>query len=223
MGILQGLVLIPLFLYVKEVEGKSNAASFTLRDILSIFTSRNLALLILVAPLCIFCNSSFLNIMPFYLKKVDPNISDFFIGLTFIGGIIGAFVGVISKQVIRLLKNEWNVILVGVGTIGASIQLLFFHSILAAAVGLLGISLGFALMNSMILGVLNRTTHLSKSLTNSVFLSIYYILGSVGTYVPLNVYINFGILMYDVLVMLAVGSALSIVWYLKGRIRLEGN
>ncbi|MDD6088717.1 MAG: MFS transporter [Desulfovibrionaceae bacterium] len=209
-GSMELAVLIFVLLFVREVHEKSGHDDFNLRDILNVLKSKPLLLLILITPLAVFCNASMVAILPFYLKTVDPLISDAVIGLVYMSGFISAAAGLLGRQAIRICRGEWNVILVALCGFALCLQGLFLHNVLCCFIAMLFTSFFFTLINGMVPGLLNRSSHMAKGLTNSVYLSVYYILGSTATYFPVVVYTHWGLVAYDMLALCALALTFAV-------------
>ena len=69
---------------------------------------------------------------------------------------------------------------------------------------------GFVLVYTTLPGVVNRVSLSPKNMTNSVYLSVYYSLSALGTWLPILVYSNFGIGMYVCTLLLVFFLALGL-------------
>ena len=224
LGGLQLFTCLPMALFIGDVRENGPAgADFGLADIRAILSDKKLCSVLFIAPLCVFCSASIVNVIPFYLRSVDPKISDFTIGLFYLGGFAGSFAGLASKQLIRLFRGEWNVVAAGIILLIGAIQAMLARHVSMALITMLGMSLGFALMNSTVPGILNRTTPFAKSLTNSVYLSFYYIFATVGTYLPLLAYTHFGFIAYDAIILAVFVLNMGIVYAARRLSPLAGR
>ena len=70
---------------------------------------------------------------------------------------------------------------------------------------------GFVLVYTTLPGVVNRVSLSPKNMTNSVYLSVYYSLSALGTWLPILVYSNLGTGMYVCTLLLVFFLALGLV------------
>ncbi|MDD6088449.1 MAG: MFS transporter [Desulfovibrionaceae bacterium] len=222
LGAVQIVSFLTVCFLIGEVREKIGHDDFGLRDIAKVLRCRLLMLLILIPPVAGYCVASYVAVLPFYLKDIDPEMSDACIGLIYLSGLISGIVGLWCRQVVRWCRGEWNVIMFSLLCMALLIQGLAFKHAGIAFILMLGISLSFTLINCMVPGLLNRASRLSKGLTNSVYLSIYYLAGAVGTYMPLVVYTHFGLGIYDMTVLIALSSALAITLSAKKSFHTAG-
>jgi YNFM family putative membrane transporter len=195
---LSSLFLIT-FLRIQYVEVKN--IQFSFNDIYFFLKNPMLRSIIFIAPLCIFCNASFMNLIPFYLRYIDNSVSDSFIGLFYISGVFSAFIGIISDKILNIARGEWNLILIGFFIFAIAILLLFFHNMQALIFASIMSSLAFAIIYTTFPGIINRVSTKPKSLTNSVYIGIYYSFSAMGTFIPILVFSFMGINGYVFLIL----------------------
>ncbi|MBF0276543.1 MAG: MFS transporter [SAR324 cluster bacterium] len=142
--------------------------------------------------LIIFCTffvfSSLLNFLPFRLSELDPTISEFQIALIYSGYFIGIFSAFYSRNVIKLLSNEINVILICIAVFALVLLLFNFDRIWIIFAAMYLLCAVQFLINSVISGGLNRIAEEYQGVVNGLYITFYYLGGMAGSYLPGLVY-----------------------------------
>lgn len=191
-GLLLASALPFLFLLRRSVAARHEVPSPA--QLLAVLRQPGLLSLMLIGPLCIFAHASVLNLAPFRLHELAPDIGQWGMGLLYAPAFICSLLGVFSPRIMRLLHGEMHSIRLGV------ILFLLFTPVLLLArpaalyVAVLGITAGFVLVYTTLPGVVNRFSRAEKHMTNAVYLTIYYTCSALGTWLPVLLYSRYGIL-----------------------------
>ncbi len=177
-------------------EGAAKGQHIAPSEIWAVLTQPDVRRIILVAPLCIMVHASLLNFIPFYMHSLDSGVSEFGIGVVYIGALISSMLGVFSRHVVAKLGGEMHTVMTGLGLFALFLPLVLLRSPWMLFVALLGTSAGFALVYTTMPGVVNRASTHEKAVTNGVYLSAYYLCSAAGTYFPVLLYASCGLEWY---------------------------
>lgn len=184
---------------------------FSPRHVLKVVRQPHLLALMGIGPLCIFSHASVLNLAPFHLRELLPDVGPLVMGLLYAPAFFCTMLGVFSKRVLKVLHGEMHAIRSGISIFIASLLLLLLDTPLSLFFSIFGMTAGFVLVYTTLPGVVNRVSLSPKNMTNSVYLSVYYSLSALGTWLPILVYSNLGIGMYVCTLILVSVLALGLV------------
>lgn len=146
--------------------------------------------------LTIFCTffvfAGMLNFIPFRLKEISDNVSEFIIGLSYSGYIMGIIVSLSTIRFIKIFKNEKNVISFGLYVYMLSIPFFYIKSISTIFAAMFIFCTGMFTTHSIASGFLNRLASNNKGIVNGLYVSFYYTGGVLGTFLPGYIYKYFG-------------------------------
>lgn len=146
--------------------------------------------------LTIFCTffvfAAMLNFIPFRLKEILDNVSEFVIGLSYSGYVMGIIVSLSTIWLIKFFKNEKNVITFGLIVYLISIPFFYMKSIPAIFIAMFIFCTGMFTTHSIASGFLNRLASNNKGIVNGLYVSFYYTGGVLGTFLPGYIYKYFG-------------------------------
>ena len=129
-----------------------------------------------------------LNVLPFWLQEIDPSITPFQISSLYIGYLIGIPVAIFSERIINLLGDEKKGLLTGllfnaVGLIGYLItDFALLYLVMFA------FSAGFFFIHSTLSGLANHLAIEHRGVVNGLYVSVYYISGALGSWLPTYLY-----------------------------------
>lgn len=189
-GIMQILAVVPALL-ITDAE-KPGSHEFQPSAMKSFLCNKKLLPVLLVGPVCIFGYSAVLNFLPFHLRHLDSGISETTVGLVYICGIISACVSLGSRRLIAMLRGEWNLLLAATAMFLIFLPLFAAPGMAASCLAMLGASVGFAVIYGNAPGMVNRASSYDKSMTNSLYLCVYYLCSALGSVLPVMVYDAFG-------------------------------
>ncbi|MGB9730697.1 MFS transporter [Calditerrivibrio nitroreducens] len=166
----------------------------------------------------IFCTffvfAAMLNFIPFRLKEISDNVSEFIIGLSYSGYVMGIIVSLFSMLLIKFFKTEKKVILYGLMIYLMSIPLFSVKSIFFIFFAMFVFCTGMFTTHSIASGFLNKLAITNKGIVNGLYVSFYYTGGVLGTFLPGYLYKSFGwnafLILLSALILVGVGSAIQI-------------
>lgn len=192
-----------------------NRLTFGFRALLALFKQKHMFALLCITPLLCFASGAVMNVLPFRLKELSPDMSSFQISVIYSGILVCSLIGFAAPGFLRHYSREMRVIF------GAICVFLFFYPFLLSprldifVCAFIGYNLGMAFIYTSMPGIINRFSKGEKSVANGVYLTCYYVFNSAGSYFPLLVYENMGFTAF-LSVMLAIASvAFFIAFFLR--------
>ena len=172
--------------------------------------------------LAFFVFSSIMNFLPFRLQELTGGISEFGVGATYSGHLVSLAVSMGALRLSGLLGGEVRAVVVSLVVFLASTAIFVLPSVAAAWAGVFVMCGGMFLVHALLPGYLNRVAHGGMGLVNGVYISSYYLGGTLGTYFPGFIYRSAGWSVYiaSLTVLLAVALALAL-YLLKTTRRLD--
>lgn len=173
--------------------------------------------------LAIFCLffvfSALMNFLPFELKKINPSFRETGIGLLYLGYSMGVLVSVNTRRILRYFGDESSATLVGIGvfTIGTTIFLVESYKIMF--VGMFVFCFGFFMAHSLLSGFVNKLAQENKALANGVYISCYYMGGTLGSFLPGYFFEQFGWKVFLCVLLLMLVLAILLTCKLKAAVR----
>lgn len=166
----------------------------------------------------IFCTffvfAAMLNFIPFRLKEISDNVSEFIIGLSYSGYVMGIIVSLFSMLLIKFFKSEKKVILYGLMIYLISIPIFSVKSISFIFFAMFVFCTGMFTVHSIASGFLNKLAISNKGIVNGLYVSFYYTGGVLGTFLPGYLYKSSGwnafLILLSALILIGVGSAVQI-------------
>ena len=135
-----------------------------------------------------FVFAGMLNVLPFRLQEIDASVSPFLISSLYFGYLIGIPIAIFSERITSLLGDDKKGLLTGLllhttGLIAYLISdfvLLYFVMFAFAA--------GFFFIHSTLSGLVNHLALEHRGVVNGLYVSIYYISGALGSWLPAYLY-----------------------------------
>jgi len=213
-GLLQ---LLPLMLMLKaDSDADINFSRLDPRSISRVLARREYRLMFFALAMVFFVFSGILNLAPFHLRDLQPNASPLLISLLYLGYLVGVPISFYSHAISRRLRDERGGLLLGLGLHAFGLLMLLFVDFEGLVAMMFFLAAGFFLLHSLLSGLANHLASEHRGVVNGLYVSIYYLSGALGSWLPGYLYQGFAwqgmILLF--LVLLAV-CAVSI-----GRLRL---
>lgn len=135
---------------------------------------------------------SITNNLPFRLQELTGGISEFAVGAMYTGHLVSLAVAFGSMRIVRLLGSEMHAVIAGMVTVMIAV-LIFLPSGLASTWGAMFLMCGgMFLIHAVLPGYLNSLSSGDLSLVNGLYLSVYYLGGTTGSYFPGFIYRSLG-------------------------------
>jgi len=153
-----------------------------------------------------------LNVIPFRLVELEPDISSTRISLVYVGYSVGIFIPILMRWVITRIGGELPTLKLGYGFLMIGLFGLFIPSVNLMLIVFLVLSMGMFTIHATASGLLNKLYANNASLVNGAYISNYYSAAAVGSVFPVWVVYQFG---WSVLVIVQLFIALSALWCLS--------
>ncbi|PIE60819.1 MAG: MFS transporter, partial [Desulfobulbus propionicus] len=129
-----------------------------------------------------------LNFLPFALKSINPDFNETGIGIMYSGYVMGILVSINVRRIIDYFGSEskavWaGIILYGVGTAG-----FMFMAFKAMFIAMFVFCTGMFIAHSILSGYVNTLSQGKKGIANGLYISFYYLGGTIGSFAPGIIY-----------------------------------
>lgn len=139
-----------------------------------------------------FVFAGLLNFLPFQLKAINPSFRETGIGFMYFGYVMGILVSLNVRRLISLFGSETQVAMAGlflyiVGILGFMLpdhRAMFFAMFVFCT--------GMFMAHSLLSGYINTLAKNKKGIANGVYISFYYLGGTLGSFAPGIFYEHFG-------------------------------
>ncbi len=208
------LLLIASFLVTKISGAKgSNLIKPKISDIKNMLLIKENAFICLYIFFVFFSFQAILNFLPFELVKMDGNYSGSKTGIMYIGWLIGLFISFNISKITKFLKGDKNTMICGVMIFLIGTFLLHTNSFYVLFFAMLVVCFGNFLSHSCGSGYINFINIEHKGIANGLYVSFYYLGGSLGSFLPGFIYenSNWGMFLFFISLMLFISFIFSIL------------
>ncbi|MBX7490818.1 MFS transporter [Helicobacter turcicus] len=195
--------------YYLPKSDKLNSAKITPKIFIDFLKDKRYALLYMGAFLVLFCFQGALNLMPFEIKAINPNISSAEIGFLYTGYIIGIITALLASYITKIAKGALNAIILGFIIFGVAPLLMLIKGFWWMFFAVFVICIGMFIAHSVLSGFINNIQKEKKGITNGLYLAFYYTGGTCGTTLPSYLYEAFG---WEVLCFVLSGILFGSAW-----------
>ena len=170
-----------------------------------------------------FVFAGLLNFLPFELKALNPSFRETGIGFMYFGYIMGILVSLNVRRLIGLFGSETKVALTGLvlyigGILGFMIK---DHRAMFLAMFLF--CTGMFMAHSLLSGYINTLAKHKKGIANGVYISFYYLGGTIGSFAPGVLYEHLGWRAFLLSLIVVVAVALGCILRLESVTRKTGQ
>ena len=200
-------LFIALFLIQKlSYEGEANIVKPKLKDISNILKDKRFTLVYLLMFCMFYVFAGVLNVLPFRVKDISMDITEFQISLLYLGYGMGIIVSLSSKRIIKLFKSEHNTIMYSLLFFIFIAFFLFTTNLIFLFVMLFLFCIGMFTIHTVSTGLANSMKSSQKALTSGMYLSFYYFGGATGSFIPSIIYEKYGwdVMIYSFIFILAI-------------------
>ena len=182
------------FYFIKNLNLDINAklTKASVKDVMNILKDRRFAIIYLMMFSVYFVFAGLLNLMPFRMKELFGNVSEFTIGLLYLGYSVGVVIALLSRKIVKFFGSEIKTMLIG--GVFFTLMTTFFVSenfiVIFSMMFLLCV--GMFTVHSIATGLANSMKESQKGLTSGMYLTFYYIGGAIGSFVPSMIYSSYG-------------------------------
>lgn len=218
-GLLQLCALVP----ARAVAGsiRADGRAFRPPAVAALLGDGKLCRVLFIGPICIFGYAAVLNFLPFHLYSLDSGMSDLVVGLVYVVGLASACVALFSGRLLRALGHEWNLLLFGMVLFCLFLPLFLTRSLGLNATAMLGTSVAFSLIYGNSPGLVNRVSVHDGYVTNSLYLSVYYLFSAVGSVIPVMVYDCLGVQYFVGMLLMVVAIDTCIILHARRSVRFS--
>ena len=204
LGILFAIILVNKLSY----EGEATIVKPKLNDIYLILKDKRFISIYFLMFCVFFVFAGVLNVLPFRVKDLSNDISEFQISLLYLGYGMGILVSLNLKKIVNIFKNEINTIIVGLVFFIIITICLENEDIIILFILLFLFCLGMFTVHSVSTGLANSLKSSQKSLTSGMYLTFYYLGGAVGSFIPSFIYekYNWDVMILSFIIMLIFAS-----------------
>lgn len=186
-------ILISIYFISKlSYEGEAKIIKPQLSHISEILKDKRFSTVYILMFCVFFVFAGVLNILPFRVKEISSDVSEFQISLLYLGYGMGILVSLNSRKIIDFFKNEINTVLFGLILFLFITIFLVIKNILILFLLIFLFCLGMFTVHSVSTGLANSMKASQKSLTSGMYLTFYYLGGAFGSYIPSIIYEKFG-------------------------------
>ncbi len=147
--------------------------------------------LLLIESIALFVFGGISNFLPFRMAELGGN-SEFMVGLMYAGYILGVLVSFNSRRLTILCGGPAKLMFWGLVVYVPMLPAMVLKNNMAVFSALCLICLGHFTAHSNAPGLISRLTTIDKGMINGLYLTCYYIGGSLGSWLPGFVYHDYG-------------------------------
>ena len=186
-------ILVSIYFISKlSYEGEATIVKPKINDVTEILKDKRFSTVYILMFCVFFVFAGVLNILPFRVKEISSDVSEFQISLLYLGYGMGILVSLNSRKIIKFFKNEINTVLFALVLFLFITIFLVIKNILILFLLIFLFCLGMFTVHSVSTGLANSMKASQKSLTSGMYLTFYYLGGAFGSYIPSIVYEKFG-------------------------------
>ena len=186
-------ILVSIYFISKlSYEGEATISKPKITDVMEILKDKRFLIIYFLMFCVFFVFSGVLNILPFRVKEISSNASEFQISLLYLGYGMGILISLNSSKIIKIFKNELNTILFGLIFFLFITIFLIQENIIFIFLLIFLFCVGMFTVHTVSTGLANSMKESQKSLTSGMYLSFYYLGGALGSFLPSIIYEKFG-------------------------------
>ena len=184
--VLAGLLqLLPLLLLLKaDSDADINFARLDPRSISRVLARRDYRLMFVTLATVFFVFSGVLNLAPFHLRDLQPEATPLLISLLYLGYLVGVPVSFYSHSISKRLSDERGGLLLGLALHTLGMVMLLFVDFAGLVAMMFFLAGGFFLIHALLSGLANHLASEHRGVVNGLYVSVYYLSGALGSWLP---------------------------------------
>ncbi len=186
------LAILLYFVSSLEEQPKTTFTKFSIAEFHDIVHTKGIKRLLFIESMCFFVFVALATYLPFFLTQIDNTISEWRIGLMYLGYGMGIIVALKSGKIIAYVGGSVRSIRLGVLIFGISLALFLVPNVYFIFAAMFLLCTGQFLEHSITPGLVNRICPYNRNAVNGLYLSIYYLGGALGSYLPGYIFEYFG-------------------------------
>lgn len=131
-----------------------------------------------------FVFSAMMNFLPFALKTIAPQAGGAGVGFLYFGYAMGIFVSLSSRRIIAIFGNESDAVRAGIIIFLTGTTIFFVEQYVVMFVAMFVFCTGLFMAHSLLSGFVNKLSSTNKAIANGVYISFYYMGGTLGSFLP---------------------------------------
>ncbi len=139
-----------------------------------------------------FVSAGILAVLPFRMTEIQDSISSFTISLVYLGYLVGIPAAIYSDWLTRVAHSEKLVLLAGLGLIIIGTICYLSDNLIVLFVLMIPLAAGTFLIHSTLSGYLNHIAREHRGVVNGIYVTVYYVSGALGSWLPVLMYRELG-------------------------------
>jgi len=135
-----------------------------------------------------FVFAGLLNVLPFRLQEIDASVTPLLISSLYIGYLIGIPIAIFCERIIRLIGDDKKGLLVGLVMHTSGLIAYLVSDLILLYFVMFAFAAGFFFIHSTLSGLVNHLAVEHRGVVNGLYVSIYYISGALGSWLPAYFY-----------------------------------
>ena len=186
-------LLVGLYFIAKlSFEGEAKLTKAKVSDALMILKDKRFVVIYVLMFTVFFVFAGVLNVLPFRIKELFSGVTETHIGLLYLGYGVGIVVSLLIHKIIHLFKKELRTIIFGVWVLALSAVLFLNPNIWFMFATVFVLCFGMFTVHTVSTRLANSMKESQKALTSGMYLTFYYIGGTLGSIIPSIIYEHFG-------------------------------
>ena len=209
-----GLLLIWGFFLLRTLEKDANLqySSPKASEVAELIRQPQFLWLYLAIFAIFFVFAGLLNFLPFELKSINPAFRETGIGFMYCGYIMGILVSLNVRRLVSLFGSETRMVLSGLCFYIVGICGFMIADHRAMFISMFVFCTGMFMAHSLLSGYVNTLARNKKGIANGVYISFYYLGGTIGSCAPSVLYEHFGWRVFLLsLILVVIGAMFCIV------------
>ncbi|MBP8284106.1 MAG: MFS transporter [Chromatiaceae bacterium] len=167
-----------------------------------------------------FVFAAVLNVLPFQMADQDPGTGTAGIGFAYLGYLSGLLVSLNTERLSRLFQSEGPLYALGLGLYALGLGLFALSATVGVYLAMFAFCGGMFLIHTRLSGQVNQMGGPHRGVVNGIYIAAYYLGGSLGSWLAVEVYRHLGWLAF----LAAVALVLVLAGYgLRGMLRREAK
>lgn len=218
---LLGVLLILGFFQLRSLEKDANVQYSRPRpgEVFALIRQGHLLWLYLAIFSVFFVFAGLLNFLPFELKRINPAFGETGIGIMYSGYIMGILVSLNIRRLINWFGSEFVMAATGLCIYALGVAGFMVQHHVAMFANMFVFCTGMFMVHALLSGYVNTLAKQNKAIANGVYISFYYLGGTIGSFAPGVIYEHFGWRVFLVALLSMVGAAMLCILRLHSGVR----
>ena len=216
--VVMGLMLMPVWVLLRHLDADAeiNFQRLDLRSVKRVLGNPLYRNCYLVLFGVFFVFAGVLNLLPFRLAEIDPSLGPLAASLLYTGYLVGIPVAIVSVQLIRAFGNIRRALLAGLAANAVGLIAYALSDTVVLFATMVVFASGMFFIHAVLSGLVNELATEHKGVVNGLYVSVYYLSGALGSWLPGYVYLGLG---WEVLVLLSALMLFGVAVF-AGKIRV---